>query len=159
MRYLFVFFAIALLLSCKKEYNYIYDVGSETVYESNADKDKEKSSTQFISILYSSLFQTSITQAQVSKLSELRLAIGDKQVADNLTINAYVHNSSVQIPTDAAMRADIPKFVEDTYLRFYLRKPTPYEARFMKESIEADAGLSPDLIYTAFAESNEYKFY
>jgi hypothetical protein len=150
---------ILAMSSCKKEYVYIYDVGTEVVYETNGEKNKEKSSTQFISILYSNLFQTSITQEQLNKLSELRLAIGDKQIADNLIINAYVHNGVVQIPTDATMRANVDQFVEDTYLRFFLRKPTPYEAQYMKESIETDAGMTPDLIYSAFAESNEYKFY
>ena len=150
---------LMFLTACKKDYSYIYDVGTENVYESNAEKDKEKSATQFISILYSNLFQTSITQAALNDLSEIRLAIGDKQVADDLIINAYVHNGALQIPTDAAMRADIDRFVEDTYLRFYLRKPSPYEARFMREAIASDAGLSPVLIYSAFAESNEYKFY
>jgi hypothetical protein len=29
----------------------------------------------------------------------------------------------------------------------------------MKEAIESDAGLTPKLIYEAFAQSNEYKFY
>lgn len=150
---------ILTMSSCKKEYNYIYDVGTEVVYSSNGEKNKEKSSTQFISILYSNLFQSTVTQQQLNDLSELRLAIGDKQIADNLIINAYVHNGAVQIPTNAAMRTDINLFVENTYLRFFLRKPTPYEAQFMKESIEADVGMTPDLIYSAFAESNEYKFY
>ena len=155
---LFLLFIVALS-SCKKEYVYVFDVDDEVVYESNAEKNKQKSSTQFISILYSNLFQSSISQQQLNNLSNIRLAIGDKQLADNLIVNAYVHSVSVQIPTDADMRADIPQFIEDTYLRFYLRKPSPYEARYMKEAIEADTGLTPDLIYTSFAESNEYKFY
>jgi hypothetical protein len=87
------------------------------------------------------------------------MAIGDKQVADNLIINNYVNSSGVNIPSDSDMRNDIPKFVEETYLRFFLRKPTPYEAKFMKEAIESDPGLTPKLIYEAFAQSNEYKFY
>lgn len=160
MNYLFTLIAIVILFaSCKKDYNYIYDVGSEAVYSSNAEKTKQKSSTQFLSILYSNLFQTSISQQELNDLSELRMAIGDKQIADDLVITSYINDGSVQIPTDAAMRADIDQFVEDTYLRFYLRKPNPYELRYLQESIEGDTDLTPDLIYTAFAESNEYKFY
>jgi hypothetical protein len=161
MRTLFLaLFSILILgTACKKDYNYIYDVGNEVVYESNAEKTKQKTSAQYVSILYSNLFQSSIPQSELTDLSELRTAIGDKQIADNLIINDYTHSSNVQIPTDAQMRADIPTFVEETYIRFFLRKPSPYEARFMKESIESDAGLTPALIYSAFAESNEYKFY
>jgi len=151
--------AILTLFSCKKEYRYIYDVGNEVVYESNSEKNKEKSSAQFVSILYSNLFQSSISQQETNQLTELRMAIGDKQVADNLIINNYVNSSGVNIPSDSDMRNDISKFVEETYLRFFLRKPTPYEAKFMKEAIESDPGLTPKLIYEAFAQSNEYKFY
>jgi hypothetical protein len=147
------------LFSCKKEYRYIYDVGNEVVYENNSEKNKQKSSAQFISILYSNLFQSSISLQESNQLSELRMAVGDKQVADNLIINNYVNSAGVNLPSDTDMRADIPKFVEETYIRFYLRKPTPYEAKFLKEEIENDPGLSPKLIYAAFAESNEYKFY
>jgi hypothetical protein len=147
------------LFSCKKEYRYIYDVGNEVVYENNSEKNKQKSSAQFISILYSNLFQSSISLQERNQLSELRMAVGDKQVADNLIINNYVNSAGVNLPSDTDMRADIPKFVEETYIRFYLRKPTPYEAKFLKEEIENDSGLSPKLIYAAFAESNEYKFY
>lgn len=147
------------LFSCKKEHRYIYDVGNEVVYENNSEKNKQKSSAQFISILYSNLFQSSISLQESNQLSELRMAVGDKQVADNLIINNYVNSAGVNLPSDTDMRADIPKFVEETYIRFYLRKPTPYEAKFLKEEIENDSGLSPKLIYAAFAESNEYKFY
>lgn len=160
INYFFTLIVIIILFgSCKKDYDYIYDVGSEAVYSSNAEKTKQKSSNQFISILYSNLFQSSISQQELNDLTELRMAIGDKQIADDLVIAAYINNASVQIPSDAAMRANIEQFVEDTYLRFYLRMPSPYEARYLKESIEADTDLNPELIYTAFAESNEYKFY
>ena len=152
-------FTVLLLISCKKDYRYIYDVGNEVVYENNSEKNKQKSSAQFISILYSNLFQSSISLQETNELSELRMAMGDKQVADNLIINNYVNSAGVNIPTDADMRADIPKFVEETYIRFYLRKPSPYEAKFLEEEIVNDPGLTPKLIYAAFAESNEYKFY
>jgi hypothetical protein len=152
-------FTVLLLISCKKDYRYIYDVGNEVVYENNSEKNKQKSSAQFISILYSNLFQSSISLQESNELSELRMAMGDKQVADNLIINNYVNSAGVNIPTDADMRADISKFVEETYIRFYLRKPSPYEAKFLAEEIVNDPGLTPKLIYAAFAESNEYKFY
>jgi hypothetical protein len=148
-----------LLRKWKTEIEYQKIVEHQRIINEKAEKTKQKTSAQYVSILYSNLFQSSIPQSELTDLSELRTAIGDKQIADNLIINDYTHSSNVQIPTDAQMRADIPKFVEETYIRFFLRKPSPYEARFMKESIESDAGLTPALIYSAFAESNEYKFY
>ena len=63
------------------------------------------------------------------------------------------------IPSDAEMRADVEKFVQETYLRFFLRVPTAYEVFELKKEIENDPELTPELIYQAFALSNEYKFY
>lgn len=154
--------------SCKKEThtnhyqqvdNIIYDVGSEVVYQSNSEKEKQKSSEQYISILYANLFQSPVGQQELTDLSEIRLSIGDKQAADELVLNGYVHSPQVIIPTDAQMRADIDQFIEDTYRRFYLRLPTPYEYAYLRKLIEDDPNLTPDLIYTAFSTSNEYQYY
>ena len=153
--------------SCKKEtttihnpeVDYIYNVNGENLYQSNADKDKEKSTEQYVSILHSNLFQDAIGQNDLIQLSEIRRAIGDKQIADELILNAFVNNNNVHIPNNATMRNDIDAFVEETYLRFFLRKPTPYESYELKTEIEQDQNLNPELIYMAFALSNEYKYY
>lgn len=53
----------ALLASCKKDVlqkrvydNVIYEVNPVALYASNAEKTKQKSSTQYVSILYNDLF-------------------------------------------------------------------------------------------------------
>ncbi|MFK7806535.1 MAG: hypothetical protein AB8F74_01920 [Saprospiraceae bacterium] len=159
---------LLLFSSCKKETttihtpqvdNYVYDITGENIYQSNADKNKEKSTEQYVSILYSNLFQNAIGQNDLVEISEIRRAIGDKQIADELILNAFVNNNLVIIPTNTEMRANIDAFVEETYLRFFLRKPDPYEIYELKSEIEADNALSPELIYMGFALSNEYKFY
>jgi len=164
---LFLVTLLTITTSCKKEtttihntdVDYIYDVNGENIYQSNAEKNKEKSSEQYVSILYSNLFQNAIGQDDLVELSEIRRAIGDKQIADELILNAFVNNNNVMIPNNTSMRNDIDAFVEETYLRFFLRKPNPYEIYELKSEIEQDTDLSPDLIYMAFALSNEYKFY
>jgi hypothetical protein len=165
MRYLIL---LLLLTACKKETvtvhqpvvdNYIYGIDGENLYQSNAEKNKQKSAEQYISILYSNLFQNAIGQNDLVELSEIRRAIGDKQISDELILNAFVNNNLVIIPSNLAMRADIDAFVEETYLRFFLRKPNPYEAHELKSEIENDEGLTPELIYMGFALSNEYQFY
>jgi hypothetical protein len=166
--FLFIFIAFLAFSSCKKETtvinqpvvdNYIYGVNGENLYQSNVEKDKQKTSEQYISILYANLFQNSVPQNDLVELSELRLCIGDKQAADELILNNFVNSGNVTIPSDNEMRADVDKFIEETYLRFFLRKPNAYETFELKKEIEDDAGLTPELIYQAFALSNEYKFY
>jgi len=166
---LFLATALFFILSgCKKETtyvnqtvvdNYVYAIDGEELYQSNVEKDKEKSSEQYLSILYTNLFKTTIDQTDLLQLAEVRRSIGDKQMADELVLNGFINSSNIELPTDSEMRADLDQFIEDTYIRFFLRMPTPYEIYELKEAIESDAGLSPELIYQGFALSNEYKFY
>lgn len=165
---LLVFISLLTFISCKKETevitqpvvdNYIYGVNGENLYQSNVDKEKQKTSEQYLSILYANLFQTSVPQNELVELSELRFAIGDKQAADELILNNFVNSGNVTIPSDNEMRADLDKFIEETYLRFFLRMPNAYEVFELKKEIEEDEELTPELIYQAFALSNEYKFY
>ncbi|MCB0618969.1 MAG: hypothetical protein KDC43_20270 [Saprospiraceae bacterium] len=167
---LFMLLALTSLLlgACKKETevvretvpdNYIYEINGQTLYQSNVEKTKQKSSEQYISILYANLFQSTIPPNDLANLTEVRLANGDKQLADELILNSYINSGSAIVPTDADMRADIDQFVENTYIRFFLRKPTPYELHQLREAIESDPGLSPELIYQGFALSSEYQFY
>ncbi|MBR9922731.1 MAG: hypothetical protein GYB31_18020 [Bacteroidetes bacterium] len=168
-RYIPVLLLLVLAVSsCKKETyvtketvvdNYIYGLDGETLYHSNVEKTKQKSAEQFISILYANLFLQTIPANILAELAEVRLANGDKQLIDELILNNYVNSGQVDIPTDDDMRANIDRFVEETYLRFFLRKPTAYELYEMRKAIEEDPGMTPELIYQGFALSNEYKYY
>ncbi len=165
---LLIFILPLLIISCKKETRiireevidgYIYTVNSEPVYQSNVEKTKQKTTEQFISILYANLFQTTIPQTDLTDLSLIRNAIGDKQMADELIISGLVNNPEVNIPTNQQMRDNLDAFVEDTYIRFYLRLPTAYERYELRDEIESDLDMTPQDVYVAFAISNEYKFY
>ena len=165
---IFLFVGFVAFSSCKKNTevirepivdNYIYEVTPQVIYQSNAEKTKQKSPEQFISILYANLFQTTISSQDLALLTQARLATGDKQAADELALNNWINGGTAIVPSDSEMRADIEKFVEETYIRFFLRKPTPYELLELRSAIEDDPNLSPELIYQAFALSNEYKFY
>lgn len=153
--------------NCKKENitqneinsDYIYNVDNEVIYSSNVEKTRQKTPELYLSILYSNLFQSSIPTNDLNELAQLRAATGDKQMADELFLNAFVNGGNAIIPTDSEMRIDIDQFIADTYLRFFLRIPSPYEIFELKKEIESDMELSPELIYQAFALSNEYKFY
>jgi hypothetical protein len=161
-----VAFAVLLLTSCKKDVvqtrvydNVLYEVNPVTLYESNAQKTKQKSSLQYISILYTDLFNQSIPANKLNKMSEAALSIGDKAAASDLIMQKWLVEPGVQIPTDNAMRADLQQFVTDTYLRFFQRYPTPYESYFLKKTIDDDPAVTPALVYAAFALSNEYYYY
>ena len=78
-----------------------------------------------------------------------------------MILNAMLDSPDVlaTIPDDSEMRDDVEAFVEECYLRFYLRKPSAYELYAMTEMIDGDADMTVVDVYRAFLLSNEYMFY
>ncbi|HMU68993.1 MAG TPA: hypothetical protein PK511_13445 [Chitinophagales bacterium] len=159
---------VLLSNSCKKDViqevvydNIIYGVDTVPVYQSNEEKDRVKTPLQYISGLYSNLYFSSIPGNILDNLVIYRLSIGDKTLVNELILNAMLQDPAVlaNIPSDADMRGDVDQFVEDCYLRFYLRKPTAYEQYALSDMIELDADMTVVDVYRAFLLSNEYMFY
>lgn len=170
----FNLFAIAGLLSltffvsCKKEIvedvvydNIIYQVDTVPVYQSNAEKDRLKTPLQYVSSLYSNLYYSSIPSNLLDNLVVYRLSIGDKTLINEMILNAFLEDPVVvaNIPNNADMREDVDAFIEECYLRFYLRKPTEYEKYGLANIIEGDEEITVIDVYRSFLLSNEYMFY
>lgn len=156
------------LFSCKKEIiqqvvydNIIYQVDTVAIYENALEKDRLKTPLQFISSVYSNLYFSSIPSNILDNLVLYRQSIGDKGLVNEMIINAMLEDPLVliNIPDDVAMRSDVSEFITTTYLRFYLRYPTEYEAYGLRELIESDTEMSAVDVYRAFLLSNEYQFY
>lgn len=164
-----VLLVIATLLAnsaCKKTIvqdkvydNTIYDLGNQVVYTSAAQKNKQKTATQYLSILYADLKQTSIPNNELTNLSQVNLAFGDKGLVNEVLVSHYMNNPGVVLPSTSYMRNNLDKFIEETYIRFYQRKPTAYEVYGLKKLITDDPNLTPELVYSSFALSDEYWFY
>ncbi|MCX6351603.1 MAG: hypothetical protein NTX03_07065 [Bacteroidetes bacterium] len=164
---LLAFLLAFVFASCKKETtekkqtivydNVIYHVDTIPVYKSAAEKTRQKTANQYYSILYSDLFQKSIPSKELADLTQLSLSIGDKKLVNEMMIKNYLITAI--IPTDAEMRKDIDKFINLTYLKFYLRKPTQLELYFFRDMITNDTKVTPTNIYTSFTLSNEYLYY
>ena len=84
--YISILAVLILVSSCRKDneiiediiYEPIYQVDSVILYASSAQKTKQKSLSQFISILYADLFQTTISSKELNESGQLYSAIGDK---------------------------------------------------------------------------------
>lgn len=156
------------LFSCKKDIieevvydNIIYQVDTVPVYQSNGEKDRLKTPLQYISSLYSNLYYASIPSNLLDNLVIYRLSIGDKTLINELILNAFLKDPIVAagMPTDDQMFADVDAFIQESYLRFYLRNPTEYEKYGMANIIENDPDITVIDIYRAFLLSNEYMYY
>lgn len=159
---------ISLLLTsaCKKvveeEVTYdqaIYGINTQVVYSSSAEKTRQKTPVQYISILYGDLYGARIPNNELNNLSLLSTANGDKGMVNELILSHYLNDPGLELPSDADMHSDPEAFVQQTYIRFYKRNPTPYEKIFFVNFIEDDPELTVEVLYTSFILSNEYYFY
>ncbi|MFM9984089.1 MAG: hypothetical protein ACKVOK_02600 [Flavobacteriales bacterium] len=147
------------VVACKKDREGLYELNDVELYSSAAEKDKLKSNQQFISILHTNIFQTSIGTGEVFELDQAFQSIGDKDLAREVLISNFFNESGVQLPSTEDMNADINQFIDDTYKRFFVRLPNEAERTWVKNFLASNPQLTPEHVYFAFAISNEYQYY
>ncbi len=156
-------FALLLVLlytwGCNKEEIYTYGVNDVAVEQPGAVKPNVKSDLEVISIAHTDLFGTVISPNDLTDLATSYQAFGDKRLIIDMIILNFLNEPGVEIPSDADMRGDIEKFVQEGYNRFFVRQPTAFEEWFISDIIRNDTGITPELVYYAFMTSNEYRYY
>jgi hypothetical protein len=157
---LFLFlFGLFLMTSCKKEEPIRYGLKSTDILTPSANKDKPKSEAQYIAVLYVNLFQQAISTTDQIEIERLLRSIGDKRLAYELIISSYMNDPQVILPSNVVMRGDLEKFIIETYERFYVRPPSQLELEYYKNYLENNTTVTPELVYFAFAISDESFFY
>jgi hypothetical protein len=151
--------AVVCLFSCQRENNYIYEVNQEKIYPGITSKVKLKSNEQFVSILYTNLFQQALPGNQLIDISNCIESIGDKGLAHRVIVSNFMNRPGVVLPTNDYMRNNTNAFIEETYKRFLVRLPSEAEKQWFKNFIQSRPQLTPELVYVAFALSNEYAYY
>lgn len=149
---------LAFLASCRKQ-DVTYGLNDFELYDDASQKDKLKSSEQYIKILYTQLFHTPPTENYLAELSMVLTSIGDQEMAREIVVSNFFNNANVSLPTVQEMNADLGLFVEDTFRNFYLRLPSEAEKEWVVQYIQQHSGMTPELVYFSFALSNEYLHY
>ena len=72
--------------SCQKD-DIIYDINQLQSSSYNANKNKQKSIGQYISIVYANLFQTALSSNELVEITRCIESIGDKQVAHEIVLS------------------------------------------------------------------------
>lgn len=90
-------------------------------------------------------------------LKKIYESFGDKGVAEDLIIKNFLNDNSVQIPTNQEMEENISLFVTNAYKKVFNRAPNEAELWFLKDCIEKDSNISPEVVYYALMTSNEYR--
>lgn len=155
-------FLLAILVvssSCRRDEYVLYDMQQLPVEGLNYGKNKQKTNAQYISILYANLFQKALSANQLVEITNLIESIGDKQLAHEVVVSNFMNRPDVRIPTNAEMRADVDKFINETYQRFLVRQPTESERSWFRNFIQTNTFVSAEVVYLSFALCDEYQFY
>lgn len=160
IKYSLVLMALTcMLFSCKPEPEASFILNDVELYPSSAGKTKEKTNEQFVAILHANLFQTALSANDVYDVNRCIESIGDKELAREVIISNFMNDPAVQLPSVEEMNADIDQFIEDTYVRFYVRFPTEAEKTYLRNFIQNNPYVTPEIVYFSFALSDEYMYY
>lgn len=151
--------ALLLATSCRRDEYVMYDVNPIGVSGLNTGKNKLKTNSQYISILYANLFQKALSANQLVEINNLIESIGDKQLAHEIVVSNFMNRNDVRIPSMQEMRADVDGFIDETYKRFLVREPTESERSWFRNFIQTNTFVSPEIVYLSFALCDEYQFY
>ena len=156
---LLFFVMAAAVISCTKEKTYVYEVNNVAVQQPGGTKGIAKSTTEFISIAYADLFNTTISNDDLVELFTAYSSFGDKKLIEDRIIRNFLDRSGVQIPAAQTMRNDIPLFITNLYKKFYNREPNEFEKFYLKNLVQSDTTVTPVMLYYSFMTSNEYRYY
>ena len=158
----YVLVLLATISACKKKDSNTYGVTHTNVYGNNLDKDKSKSNIEFHSILSTNLFQKPSSINELSRTDRVMQSCGDKTLINEVIISNYMNSANVKLPSRKMMTDSTERFIEETFIRFFIRRPTEAEKTWFTNFINANKSnpnFRPELVYTAFAASDEYMFY
>jgi len=160
LRWAMLIFISISLFSCKKETEQDqYEVNQVSLYPSIGAKNKLKTQEQYVSILYTNLFQQALSGNRLVEITDCLESIGDKELGREVLISNFMNRPEVILPTDSIMHAQPEQFILDTYERFYVRRPSEAEKTWFLNFINGHPQITPELIYFSFALSNEYLYY
>ncbi len=144
--------------SCKKETSYVYQVNDVTVSQTDVNKENTKSVIEFISIAYSDIFGTTISQTDLENLSNMYDSFGDLKLMEDLIVRNFLNQTNT-IPSDQEMRADVNTFIKDTYHKLLNRDPNEFEIWYLTNEINEDTSITAELVYYGILTSDEYRTY
>jgi hypothetical protein len=144
--------------SCNKT-EYVYGIEDQLIKPINSEKNKPKTSMQYISILYTNLFRKPMSPNELLDAQRAIESIGDKQIAYDILVSKMIRNPEVLIPSDEEMRENPEKFIRNLYTRFLIRQPTEAELNWMRNYLFKNPKVTAEQFYFAFATSNEHFHY
>ena len=151
--------SVLFSVGCKKDVVAKFEVNDEDVFDASLIKDRPKTNKQAISILHTTIFKKAISSNALFRTERVIESFGDKSLINEVIVSNYMNSPDVVLPSDSLMRADLDQFSKDTYKLFFVRIPSELEVSYFREYLQANPNVTPELVYMAFATSDEYQFY
>jgi len=148
-----------LAFGCAPEPEVTYGLQPLEIAASTVDKDRAKSMDQWITILHADLFGVALGSGELFEIKQAFASVGDQEIAREVLVSNFMRDPDVQLPDAAVMAQDPDAFINDTYVRFLVRYPTEAERQWMRNFLASNPNMTPELVYTAFALSEEYLHY
>lgn len=150
---------LLLAMGCKPEPQTRFELNGIEVTTQSAVKDRLKTPEQWVSIVYTNLFQAALPANELFDVGQVFSSIGDQDVAREVLLSNFFNAEDVQLPTTEEMQADPDAFINETYLRFFVRLPSAAERAYVRNFLDNHPGMTPELVYMSFALSEEYLYY
>jgi hypothetical protein len=155
-----VYFLLVVFVSCTKEKQSTkYVTTNKAIYGTEINKNKLKTEAQFLSILSTDLTQLPISPSKLNRAVQVLESIGDRETANEIIISNYMNDPTLSIPPDTYMREHLTKFITETYNKFFIRNPSQAELAYFTNYISSNPKITVEMVYTAFASSQEYMYY
>ncbi|MDG2425248.1 MAG: hypothetical protein P8M07_01550 [Flavobacteriales bacterium] len=153
---------VAMMLltpGCRPDPEVTFDLQTFEVDADGADKDRLKTDDQWVSILYANLFQETLAAGDLFEIKQCLESIGDQKIARAVVVSNMMGSEDVILPSIEEMDTDLDAFIRETYVRFLVRYPSEAETTWLANFIENHPAMTPELVYSSFALSDEYLYY
>ena len=150
---------LTVLVSCKRQQINEYNINPVVVNQDGANKENLKTADQFITLLYTDLYASSIQYSELNKLQRLLESFGDKNVIIERIAQNMLNDPLAQIPSDSILTTGTDAFITETFNLFLTRNPSEAELWYIRELIGDNPSLTVKEIYYGFITSEEYKYY
>jgi hypothetical protein len=149
--------SLILFVSCQKEQIVQYGINEVNVDKPGASKPNQKSTEQYLSIVYSDLYDKQITNNELVRLNTIVESFGDKGLVEKMIVESFLSSSNLKITSKADMVKDPTAFLNAAYKKFLGRFPSEMEKWFLTKKIKESTIVSPQLIYLSILTSVEYR--
>ena len=119
-----------------------------------------KTDIEFVSIAYTDIYGSSISQSELEDIITSYQSFGDKSLVIELIIRKFIFTSQSNIPSiNRNNISDVENFVQQAYEKLYNRTPNAFEKWYLSDYIMSNSFINGETFYYSLMTSNEYRYY